>query len=157
GNLASKTHVPTSATTTYSYDVFGNLIQVITPTKTIAYEIDSFNRRLGKKVNGNLVVRYAYDMQNRIIGEINPSGDLTRRYVYINKQHVPSYFIDDTNEKYRLFTDHLGSVRVVVRASDESMVQKMNHNEFGRVTLDTNPGFTPFGFAGGIYDPDTGL
>jgi RHS repeat-associated protein len=25
------------------------------------------------------------------------------------------------------------------------------------VTLDTNPGFQPFGFAGGIYDADTGL
>ena len=25
------------------------------------------------------------------------------------------------------------------------------------VTLDTNPGFQPFGFAGGLYDADTGL
>ena len=33
----------------------------------------------------------------------------------------------------------------------------MDHDEFGRVTLDTNPGFTSFGFAGGLYDPDTGL
>jgi RHS repeat-associated protein len=30
-------------------------------------------------------------------------------------------------------------------------------DEFGRVTSDTNPGFQPFGFAGGLYDPDTGL
>jgi len=28
---------------------------------------------------------------------------------------------------------------------------------WGRVTLDTNPGFQPFGFAGGLYDRDTGL
>src|SRR5690606_10034733 len=95
GDLASKTHVPTSATTTYSYDVFGNLIQVVTPTKTVTYEIDAFNRRLGKKLNGNLVVRYAYDMQNRLIGEISPTRDLIRRYVYGHKKHVPAYFIDD--------------------------------------------------------------
>jgi RHS repeat-associated protein len=25
------------------------------------------------------------------------------------------------------------------------------------VTADSNPGFQPFGFAGGLYDPDTGL
>jgi RHS repeat-associated protein len=28
---------------------------------------------------------------------------------------------------------------------------------FGQVTLDTSPGFQPFGFAGGLYDADTGL
>lgn len=33
----------------------------------------------------------------------------------------------------------------------------MDYDEFGTVILDTNPGFQPFGFAGGIYDRDTGL
>lgn len=30
-------------------------------------------------------------------------------------------------------------------------------DEWGNVLQDTNPGFQPFGFAGGLYDPDTGL
>lgn len=30
-------------------------------------------------------------------------------------------------------------------------------DEFGNVLNDTNPGFQPFGFAGGLYDADTGL
>ncbi len=30
-------------------------------------------------------------------------------------------------------------------------------NEWGGVLTDTNPGFQPFAFAGGHYDPDTGL
>jgi RHS repeat-associated protein len=33
----------------------------------------------------------------------------------------------------------------------------MEYDEFGNVILDTNPGFQPFGFTGGIYDRDTGL
>jgi RHS repeat-associated protein len=33
----------------------------------------------------------------------------------------------------------------------------MDYDEFGNVTQDTNPGFQPFGFAGGIYDRHTGL
>lgn len=33
----------------------------------------------------------------------------------------------------------------------------MDYDEFGRVILDTNPGFQPFGLAGGIYDRDTKL
>jgi RHS repeat-associated protein len=31
----------------------------------------------------------------------------------------------------------------------------MDYDEFGNVLLDTNPGFQPFGFAGGLYDRDT--
>jgi RHS repeat-associated protein len=33
----------------------------------------------------------------------------------------------------------------------------MDYDEFGNVTWDTSPGFQPFGFAGGLYDRDTGL
>ena len=33
----------------------------------------------------------------------------------------------------------------------------MDYDEFGNVTLDTNPGFQPLGFAGGLYDKETGL
>jgi RHS repeat-associated protein len=33
----------------------------------------------------------------------------------------------------------------------------MDYDEFGNVILDTNPGFQPFGFAGGLYDSQTGL
>jgi RHS repeat-associated protein len=33
----------------------------------------------------------------------------------------------------------------------------MDYDAFGRVLNDTNPGFQPFGFAGGLYDDDTGL
>jgi len=58
---------------------------------------------------------------------------------------------------YRLVTDHLGSPRLVVNTADGSVAQRIDYDEFGRVTMDTAPGFQPFGFAGGLYDPDTGL
>lgn len=35
--------------------------------------------------------------------------------------------------------------------------EEIDYDEFGRVTNDTAPGTTPFGFAGGLYDPQTGL
>jgi hypothetical protein len=38
----------------------------------------------------------------------------------------------------------------VVNAADGTVVQRMDYDEFGVVTLDTNPGFQPFGFAGGF-------
>jgi RHS repeat-associated protein len=58
---------------------------------------------------------------------------------------------------YRVLTDHLGSVRLVVDVATKSIAQRIDYDPFGRVLLDTNPGFQPFGFAGGLYDSDTGL
>ncbi|MGH8538646.1 MAG: RHS repeat-associated core domain-containing protein, partial [Gammaproteobacteria bacterium] len=54
-------------------------------------------------------------------------------------------------------SDHLGSPRLLVNTADGTIVQRMDYDEWGRVTLDTNPGFQPFGFAGGLYDRDTKL
>jgi RHS repeat-associated protein len=45
----------------------------------------------------------------------------------------------------------------VVNAGTGQAVQRMDYDAFGRVLQDTNPGFQPFGFAGGLYDDDTGL
>jgi RHS repeat-associated protein len=58
---------------------------------------------------------------------------------------------------YALIRDHIGSVRLVVDGDSGEIAQRMDYDEFGNVTLDTNPGFQPFGFAGGLYDPDTAL
>jgi RHS repeat-associated protein len=58
---------------------------------------------------------------------------------------------------YRLITDHLGSVRLVVNAETGEVVQRIDYDAFGRVLGDSSPGFQPFGFAGGLYDDDTGL
>lgn len=33
----------------------------------------------------------------------------------------------------------------------------MDYNEWGKVLSDTNPGYQPFGFAGGLYEQHTGL
>ncbi len=36
-------------------------------------------------------------------------------------------------------------------------MQSLIRDEFGRVLVDSNPNYIPFGFAGGIYDPETKL
>lgn len=60
-------------------------------------------------------------------------------------------------QTYRILSDHLGSARLVVNTSTGAIAQRIDYDEFGNITSDTNPGFQPFGFAGGLYDPDTGL
>jgi RHS repeat-associated protein len=58
---------------------------------------------------------------------------------------------------YRIISDHLGSPRLVINTADGSIAQRMDYDVWGNVTNDTNPGFQPFGFAGGIYDQHTQL
>ena len=48
-------------------------------------------------------------------------------------------------------------MRLVVDAVTGTVAQRLDYDEFGRVLTDTNPGFQPFGFAGGLYEPETGL
>ena len=38
-----------------------------------------------------------------------------------------------------------------------AVAQRIDYGPFGEVLFDSNPGLQPFGFAGGIYDRDTGL
>jgi RHS repeat-associated protein len=48
-------------------------------------------------------------------------------------------------------------VRLVVSSATGAIAQRLDYDAFGRVLLDTNPGFQPFGFTGGLYDAATGL
>ena len=58
---------------------------------------------------------------------------------------------------YRVVTDHLGSPRIVINTSSGAVAQRMDYDEWGNVLNDSNPGVQPFGFAGGMYDKDSGL
>lgn len=58
---------------------------------------------------------------------------------------------------YRIIADHLGSPRLVINTTNGTVEQRLDYDEFGNVLTDTNPGFQPFGFAGGLYDRDTKL
>ena len=51
----------------------------------------------------------------------------------------------------------MGSPVLVVNTTTGAIAQKVTYDEFGNVLTDTNPGFTPFGFAGCLYDQDTKL
>jgi RHS repeat-associated protein len=141
----------------YNYDVLGNLLSVSLPDGSeIEYLIDGQNRRVGKKINGALVEGFLYQDQLNPVAELNPDGTIRSRFVYADKANVPAYMIQ-AGDTYRIISDHLGSPRLVIHAVSGNIVQRMGYDEFGNVILDTNPGFQPFGFAGGIYDQYTGL
>jgi RHS repeat-associated protein len=118
--------------------------------------VDGRNRRVGKKVNGTLVQGFLYQDQLNPVAELDGAGNVEAEFVYGEKPNVPEYMVRG-GTTYRLISDHLGSVRLVVDVTTGTIAQRIDYDEFGNVLQDTNPGFQPFGFAGGIYDTDTGL
>ncbi len=159
GALVSRTDTSTNATTRFAYDTLGGLRQVtLSDGRVIDYVIDGLGRRIGKRVDGVLQQGFVYDGQLRIVAELDGSGVVRRRYVYSSHANVPDIAIDVlTGETWRIITDHLGSPRLVVDIDDGAIVAEREFDEFGRVVIDSAPGLLPFGFAGGLEDPDTGL
>ena len=90
-------------------------------------------------------------------GQLAPAAELTgtnavlSRFVYATRANVPD-FMRRTGETFRILTDHLGSPRIVINAATGNVLQRIDYDEWGVVLSDTNPGYQPFGFAGGLAD-----
>jgi RHS repeat-associated protein len=155
GELESRT--AGGQTTWYAYDRLGNLRQVALPDgRSIEYLVDWRNRRVGKKVNGALAEGFLYEGQLRPVAWLDGSGAVKATFVYGTRVNVPEYMVTASGT-FRIVTDHLGSPRLIVDASTGAVVQRIDYDEWGQVQADSNPGFQPFGFAGGLHDRDTGL
>jgi RHS repeat-associated protein len=155
GELATKAQ--NGLAVTYSYDELGSLRQVSLPSGiTIDYVIDGRGRRVGKRVNGILVQGFLYNDLQRPVAEIDGGGRVVSQFIYGSQDNVPDYMVRN-GVKFLIVSDHLGSPRLIVSSETGEIAQRVDYDAFGRVTLDTNPGFQPFGFAGGLYDYQTGL
>jgi len=141
----------------FSPQVFGNLRHVLLESGVeVEYVIDGRNRRVGKKVNGQLVQGFLYDHQLRIVAELDGSQQVVARFIYADGINVPE-LMEKNGRTYRLLHDHLGSPRLVVDTQTGEVAQELAYDAWGTITFDSNPGFQPFGFAGGLHDPHTRL
>lgn len=156
GNGERATKTVGTQTTTYQYDVLGNLMAVTLPTGTaISYIIDAENNRVAKKVNGVVAEGFLYDA-GRLVAQLNVNNQIVSQFVYGSRGGSPEYMVK-SGVNYRIFSDHLGSPRLVVNSVTGAIVERIDYDEFGNVVNDTNGGFQPFGYAGGLYDQDTKL
>ena len=169
GELETRTEVGSGDETSYRYDGLGNLREVEQPDGTrILYAIDGLNRRVAKLVEAPgqaavVVKRWVYLDGLRIGAEIEVVNNVTTttRFIYGTRANVPDY-MERGGVAYRIISDHQGSPRLVVDTSTGAVVRRMEYDVFGRVMDDPgngieHGGYIPFGFAGGLYDPDTGL
>ena len=161
GNVTTRTVAPQAAQT-LTWNGQGGLLSVAqSGSSTVTYVIDPQGRRVGRKVGANVDREWLYDTQLRLVGEV--IGTTTRVYGYLPERHLPVMMRETKSGNtttYRIYGDHLGSLRAVVKSADGTPVQLMQHDAWGNVLMDTvAAGFdrVPFGFAGGQYDENTKL
>ena len=105
--------------------------------------------RIAKSKNEIVQQRFVYQDFLKPVAELDGEGEVVSRFIYATRQNVPDYMVRD-GDTYRLVTDHLGSVRLVVHTETGDVIQRMDYDEWGNVLQDTFPGFQPFGFVGGL-------
>jgi RHS repeat-associated protein len=97
-----------------------------------------------------------FKLLGQCVAQLDGANNIVSLFVYATHSNVPDYMIK-AGINYRIITDQLGSPRLVVNVSTGQIAQQMEYDEFGNVLSDTNPGFQPFGFAGGLYEQITKL
>jgi RHS repeat-associated protein len=154
GFLTTKTRG--SDITHYSYSSRGELLNVNLPDSTvIEYINDPLGRRIAKKVNGLVVEKYLWQGLTRLLAVYDGSNNLVMRFEYADARMPVA--MTKGGITYYLTYDQVGSLRAVADASGNT-IKRIDYDSFGNIIDDTNTGFTiPFGFAGGLYDRDTGL
>ncbi|WP_394829303.1 RHS repeat-associated core domain-containing protein [Pendulispora albinea] len=142
----------------YSYDGRGNLVAVELPSGVrIEYQLDALGRRIVRSRNGTITHRWLYRSELQPVAEVDATGKVITRFIYARGRNVPDAMVRD-GVTYALVSDHLGSVRLVVNSgTSTAAAQVLDYDAWGRIVSDSSVGFQPFGFAGGMYDPDTGL
>src|SRR5216683_7272007 len=82
---------------------------------------------------------FLYRNQLQPVVWLDGSGAVKAQFVYGMRANVPEYMVVGTTS-YRIITDQVGSVRLVVNSSTGVTAQRIDYDEFGIVLTDTSPG-----------------
>ena len=161
GEMTSFTDSASHLTTSYGWDSRGELKTVTLPTKkSVTYLRDVAGNPSVRSSGGVITVWNVFNHRNQLIATLDPalSAAVSKRFVYGTNPSVPDYmFVPSTGHTFKFVTDHLGSPVEIIDVNTGAVAEEIHYDDFGNVTSDSNPGFQPFGFAGGLYDQDTKL
>ena len=159
GQVAARTNTASGEVWVHHHDDLGELTAVTLPDgRVVSYVVDGLGRRTARAVDGVYTHRWLYGPSKAggPIAEVDARGQLLSEFIYGGPLHAP-LVLRRGAQTYRYVTDLRGSVRAVVDVDNGTVVQRLDYDRWGRVTLDTNPGFQPLGFAAGLWDADTRL
>ena len=164
GDLQLRTR-PNGSADVYEYDALGNLTHVDTEWgHAVDYQVDAFGRRTLKKLDGTLRARYIYGRGLGPVAVLDANNQLAARFVYGSRSNVPDLMVLSDGTVLRFVCDQLGSPIMLVNVANGVVAQITEYDDFGATTQSAGADvpnflndFQPFGFAGGMYDADTGL
>jgi RHS repeat-associated protein len=106
-----------------------------------------------------MVRQWLYEDQLNPVVELDGSGNVLWHYVYASREHSPDFLVSDTGAVYRVISDQLGSPRLIVNIADSAdVLLEAEYTAFGvRTVVSGDAGGVSVGFAGGVFDVDTGL
>ncbi len=149
-----KSRTKNNQTTTYTYDIFGNLKQVKTPTKTIQYLHNPNHQIIAKKINNQIVEKYLWQGL-KLLAVYDKDDKLITRYFYANER-VP-YKMQHNNKTYYLYYNQIHSLKLITDENNK-IIKQLDYDTYGNLIKDTNINFkTHITYAGGFYDSDTKL
>jgi RHS repeat-associated protein len=132
----------------------------------ISYKHNALNQRVAKLVDGVTVEKYLWRDLTTLLAIYDANDNLLQRFEYAvpqghflassQHQRMP-VAMTSSGTKYYLHYDQIGSLRAVSDTNGQ-IVKEVVYDTFGTIVSDSDPTFkVPFGFAGGLYDPDTKL
>ena len=137
---------------TFAYSRDGELLTATVGGATTTYAYDAFGRRTA---TGS--TKYLYGNPKNVFqvtATVDGAGVVTT-YYYDSDDRL--FAAERGGERYYVGVDAVGSPRIVVRASDASVVRTVNYDSFG-VEKDATGSFDlPIGYAGGLRDALTGF
>ena len=146
-----------ASVTEYEHDSLGNLRATRLPDgRRVERLLDGFGRVVGRAVDGAIIHRWLYRDAERPVATVDVSGAVTALFIHTGEARLPDAILQG-GATYLVVPDPWGSPRLVVNAGTGEITQRIAHDPWGAVVEDSNPGFQPFGFLGGLRDPATGL
>ena len=150
GNIIS------DGTLTYIYNQNNRLTEVRNGSTTIAeYVYDAFQRRV-KKIASGTTICYHYDDQNRLISEIDGSGNPLRDYIYLGDTPIAMKLYGENAGIYYMVTDHLGTPQQIFDNTG-STVWKAAYLPFGSAQILVETITCNLRFPGQYFDSETVL
>ncbi len=141
-------------TTTYMYDVFGNLKELKTPSTTITYKHSPTHQIIAKKIDADVVEKYLWN-DLKLLAVYDKDDKLKIRYFYANSR-VPYKMIKD-NKTYYIYYNQINSLKLITDKNGK-IIKELDYDVYGNITKDTNKNLhVKIGFVGGFYDKDTKL
>jgi RHS repeat-associated protein len=126
----------------FTYDVFGNRLS------------DTLTQS-----GSTTVTRFAYDQDGNAWADLNSSNQLVTRRLYLNGVDQLFARIDaSTGTGYFYMTDNQGSVRAILDAATNTIVDRIDYDAYGNILSETATSYGDrYKYTGGQFDSATGL